>query len=138
MPRLVQAPHGLWKITVSRQRPSEENPQDPSLSKDNREETRSIFVCFPYFKTSQTVWLLFFITASNTDSKYLLCSGLSHTPRSDKSEIVFQLSEPNSYSKYIESMKKLLDFYDDEKQTTDQKFEDCGGEYELLVFLVKV
>ncbi|XP_013878496.1 sodium/potassium-transporting ATPase subunit beta-1a [Austrofundulus limnaeus] len=51
--------------------------------------------------------------------------GLSHTPRSDKSEIVFTLSDPESYKKYTQTMRDLLKLYDDEKQT-DQMFEDCG------------
>lgn len=131
MPWLVQAPHGLWKITVSRQRPAEENPQDPTLSQDNREETGSSFVCFP---TLKKVVLYDFCFSLLLHLKLTLFSGLSHMPRSDKSEIVFQLSNPESYKKYVETMKDFLDLYDDEKQTSEQKFDDCGGgEYELIV-----
>ncbi|XP_028259291.1 sodium/potassium-transporting ATPase subunit beta-1a [Parambassis ranga] len=53
--------------------------------------------------------------------------GLSHTPRSDKSEISFSKSDPESYSKYINSMKHFLTIYDDGLQADDTKFEDCGG-----------
>ncbi|XP_041862827.1 sodium/potassium-transporting ATPase subunit beta-1a [Melanotaenia boesemani] len=52
--------------------------------------------------------------------------GLSHTPRSDKSEISFTISDESTYKKYVDSMKALLDQYDDEKQIGDVKYEDCG------------
>ncbi|XP_034557137.1 sodium/potassium-transporting ATPase subunit beta-1a [Notolabrus celidotus] len=53
--------------------------------------------------------------------------GLSHTPRSEKSEIAFTKSDPKSYEKYISSMKAFLEVYKDERQTDQSKFEDCGG-----------
>ncbi|XP_047443331.1 sodium/potassium-transporting ATPase subunit beta-1a [Mugil cephalus] len=51
--------------------------------------------------------------------------GLSHTPRSEKSEISFKMSDSASYEKYTESMKKFLAKYDIGNQTGDT-FEDCG------------
>ncbi|XP_063321809.1 sodium/potassium-transporting ATPase subunit beta-1a [Pelmatolapia mariae] len=51
--------------------------------------------------------------------------GLSHTPRSDKSEISFKKSEPSSYSKYVQSMNEFLEMYNDTKQDGDS-YEDCG------------
>lgn len=52
--------------------------------------------------------------------------GLSHTPRSDKSEISFSTADPSTYSKYIKSINALLEPYKDEHQTDQMKFEDCG------------
>uniref|UniRef100_A0A4W6DLD5 Sodium/potassium-transporting ATPase subunit beta n=1 Tax=Lates calcarifer TaxID=8187 RepID=A0A4W6DLD5_LATCA len=52
--------------------------------------------------------------------------GLSHTPRSDKSEIAFSISDKDSYTKYTKSMDDFLQPYDDELQTDQMKFEDCG------------
>ncbi|XP_043984773.1 sodium/potassium-transporting ATPase subunit beta-1a [Gambusia affinis] len=52
--------------------------------------------------------------------------GLSHTPRSEKSEISFKMSDPSSYEKYIKSMKAFLTAYDQEKQDSDLNYEDCG------------
>ncbi|XP_053178857.1 sodium/potassium-transporting ATPase subunit beta-1a [Scomber japonicus] len=52
--------------------------------------------------------------------------GLSHTPRSEKSEISFTMSKPDTYKKYVATMVKLLEPYDVNNQTDAQKFEDCG------------
>uniref|UniRef100_A0A1A7WDP7 Sodium/potassium-transporting ATPase subunit beta n=1 Tax=Iconisemion striatum TaxID=60296 RepID=A0A1A7WDP7_9TELE len=52
--------------------------------------------------------------------------GLSHTPRSDKSEISFTKSKPTTYQKYVDSMHSLLQKYNDSLQTDELKFEDCG------------
>ncbi|XP_077964825.1 sodium/potassium-transporting ATPase subunit beta-1a [Gasterosteus aculeatus] len=52
--------------------------------------------------------------------------GLSHTPRSEKSEIAFSLSDASSYKKYTDAMTKFLKEYDDDKQTDLMKFEECG------------
>ncbi|XP_022623668.1 sodium/potassium-transporting ATPase subunit beta-1 [Seriola dumerili] len=52
--------------------------------------------------------------------------GLSHTPRSEKSEISYKRSDENSFKKYIDSMDKFLQQYDDGGQTEQMKFEDCG------------
>lgn len=57
----------------------------------------------------------------------LLSSGLSHTPRSDKSEISYILGEEDSYRDYTKAMKELLEPYKDEKQVDDSKYDDCGG-----------
>uniref|UniRef100_A0AAZ1XZP9 Sodium/potassium-transporting ATPase subunit beta n=1 Tax=Oreochromis aureus TaxID=47969 RepID=A0AAZ1XZP9_OREAU len=51
--------------------------------------------------------------------------GLSHTPRSDKSEISFTRSDQSSYSKYVQSMNEFLEMYNDTKQNGDP-YEDCG------------
>ncbi|XP_026201392.1 sodium/potassium-transporting ATPase subunit beta-1a [Anabas testudineus] len=52
--------------------------------------------------------------------------GLSHTPRSDKSEIAFNKSDETTYMKYIESMKTFLEQYNDDPQKDELKFENCG------------
>uniref|UniRef100_A0A1A8RBQ9 Sodium/potassium-transporting ATPase subunit beta n=1 Tax=Nothobranchius rachovii TaxID=451742 RepID=A0A1A8RBQ9_9TELE len=52
--------------------------------------------------------------------------GLSHTPRSDKSEISFSKSDSRTYQKYVDSMHSLLQKYNDTLQTEELKFEDCG------------
>ncbi|XP_003444268.1 sodium/potassium-transporting ATPase subunit beta-1a isoform X1 [Oreochromis niloticus] len=51
--------------------------------------------------------------------------GLSHTPRSDKSEISFTRSDQSSYSKYVQSMNEFLELYNDTKQNGDP-YEECG------------
>ncbi|CAL1593268.1 unnamed protein product [Knipowitschia caucasica] len=54
--------------------------------------------------------------------------GLSHTPRSEKSEIAFNMNDPDSFKKYTSSMNSLLSQYDDEKQTDEKNYEDCSPE----------
>ncbi|TNN31535.1 Sodium/potassium-transporting ATPase subunit beta-1 [Liparis tanakae] len=53
-------------------------------------------------------------------------TGLSHTPRSLKSEISFSLSDPSSYKKYTDSVDSFLSQYDEPRQADQMKFEDCG------------
>nr|XP_057928708.1 sodium/potassium-transporting ATPase subunit beta-1a [Doryrhamphus excisus] len=57
--------------------------------------------------------------------------GLSHTPRSEKSEISFNMSDSKTYTTYVESMTKFLSLYDDDKQTDTLKFEDCSATPEV-------
>ncbi|KAM4629655.1 sodium/potassium-transporting ATPase subunit beta-1a [Polymixia lowei] len=52
--------------------------------------------------------------------------GLSHTPRSEKSEISFNMRDAETYSKYTKSMNTFLEIYDDGRQTDLMKYEDCG------------
>ncbi|XP_010769913.1 sodium/potassium-transporting ATPase subunit beta-233-like [Notothenia coriiceps] len=54
--------------------------------------------------------------------------GLSHTPRSLKSEIAYTKSKEESYSKYTQAMKTFLKTYDLDIQTDELNFQDCGGE----------
>ncbi|XP_054644671.1 sodium/potassium-transporting ATPase subunit beta-1a [Dunckerocampus dactyliophorus] len=51
--------------------------------------------------------------------------GLSHTPRSEKSEISFSMTDQKTYKTYVDSTANFLSIYDDEKQTDEMKFEDC-------------
>jgi len=53
--------------------------------------------------------------------------GLSHTPRSEKHEISFNMNEVESWTKYTKDIKKFLEIYDDDKQKDESKFEDCGA-----------
>nr|AZT78974.1 sodium/potassium-transporting ATPase subunit beta 1 subunit [Lateolabrax maculatus] len=53
--------------------------------------------------------------------------GLSHTPRSDKSEIAFSKSDESTYKKYTDSMKTFLEQYNADRQSDQMKFEDCGN-----------
>uniref|UniRef100_A0A8C7YVV4 Sodium/potassium-transporting ATPase subunit beta n=1 Tax=Oryzias sinensis TaxID=183150 RepID=A0A8C7YVV4_9TELE len=52
--------------------------------------------------------------------------GLSHTPRSDKSEISFKMSDNSTFKKYVDSMNELLRKYDEDRQTAQGKYESCG------------
>lgn len=52
--------------------------------------------------------------------------GLSHTPRSEKSEIAFTMSDKASYKKYTDAMDTFLKQYNEDAQTDATKFEDCG------------
>ncbi|KAJ0009414.1 hypothetical protein NQD34_001116 [Periophthalmus magnuspinnatus] len=54
--------------------------------------------------------------------------GLTHTPRSDKAELSFNLNDVESYLSYTKSLRDFLAKYDDEKQADPTKFEDCGDE----------
>ncbi|KAM6962860.1 sodium/potassium-transporting ATPase subunit beta-1a [Aplochiton taeniatus] len=53
--------------------------------------------------------------------------GLSHTPRSLKSEIAFNLNDESTYKEYIASITKFLKTYDEDLQVDKQTFEDCPG-----------
>ncbi|XP_056133474.1 sodium/potassium-transporting ATPase subunit beta-1a [Lampris incognitus] len=60
--------------------------------------------------------------------------GLSHTPRSEKSEIAFNMNDPKSYARFTKSMIKFLEIYDSKRQDDKMKYEDCGdvpGTYKL-------
>lgn len=54
--------------------------------------------------------------------------GLSHTPRSDKSEMSFSLNDVETYLPYTKALRDFLNSYDDEKQRDQMKYEDCGDE----------
>ncbi|XP_029355231.1 sodium/potassium-transporting ATPase subunit beta-1a isoform X2 [Echeneis naucrates] len=74
--------------------------------------------------------LAMLLTLSNHKPTYqdrVAPPGLSHTPRSEKSEIAFKLSDETTYKKYIDSLDKFLQQYDDDLQNDGSKYEDCGG-----------
>ncbi|XP_034533781.1 sodium/potassium-transporting ATPase subunit beta-233-like [Notolabrus celidotus] len=52
--------------------------------------------------------------------------GLSHTPRSEKSEVGFNLNDMETYMPYTKAMKEILAKYEEEFQRDQLKFEDCG------------
>lgn len=62
-------------------------------------------------------------------------AGLSHTPRSEKTEISFSMGDPSSYEVYVESINKFLKLYEDDIQTDLMKYEDCGGKF-FFVFVL--
>jgi len=51
--------------------------------------------------------------------------GLSHTPRSEKTEILVDLKDGKTYKAYVDSMDELLKNYADDKQSNDMHFETC-------------
>ncbi|XP_056460350.1 sodium/potassium-transporting ATPase subunit beta-1a [Gadus chalcogrammus] len=53
--------------------------------------------------------------------------GLSHTPRSEKSEIAFNMSDKTTYEKYTKSMTNFLEKYNPDLQVDAGKFDDCPG-----------
>ncbi|KAM4601792.1 sodium/potassium-transporting ATPase subunit beta-233-like [Polymixia lowei] len=54
--------------------------------------------------------------------------GLSHTPRSDKAEVSFNLNDVETYLPYTKALREFLAKYDDELQKDQMKYEDCGDE----------
>ncbi|XP_058478824.1 sodium/potassium-transporting ATPase subunit beta-233-like [Solea solea] len=52
--------------------------------------------------------------------------GLSHTPRSEKSEMAFDPRDPETYLAYTKALKNFMAKYDEEGQKDQMKFEDCG------------
>lgn len=55
--------------------------------------------------------------------------GLSHTPRSDKGEISFNINDPDTYSKIVNAMDDILTKYESTAQKDLLKYEDCGSKY---------
>ncbi|XP_020512208.2 sodium/potassium-transporting ATPase subunit beta-1b [Labrus bergylta] len=54
--------------------------------------------------------------------------GLSHTPRSEKSEVSFSLTDPGTYLPYTKALRDFLAKYNEETQNDQMKFEECGDE----------
>uniref|UniRef100_A0A1A8P3Y0 Sodium/potassium-transporting ATPase subunit beta n=1 Tax=Nothobranchius pienaari TaxID=704102 RepID=A0A1A8P3Y0_9TELE len=54
--------------------------------------------------------------------------GLSHTPRTEKAEVLFKSKDFETYLPYTKALKEFLSQYDEEKQRDQMKFEDCGLE----------
>lgn len=52
--------------------------------------------------------------------------GLSHFPRSDKSEIAINLDDEVSFLSYVKAMRDFLTPYDLEKQRDPMQFDNCG------------
>lgn len=97
-----------------------------------------IFTFFFFFHTN---WVVFFLnkmflffcpmTFVFLPNQCGVFAGLSHTPRSDKSEISFKKSDPSSYRKYVQSMNEFLELYNETKQTGDS-YEECGSKYHTM------
>lgn len=54
--------------------------------------------------------------------------GLTHSPRSDKAELSFNVNNVETYFKFTKSMREFLEAYNEEKQRDQMKFEDCGDQ----------
>ncbi|XP_003977640.2 sodium/potassium-transporting ATPase subunit beta-1b [Takifugu rubripes] len=54
--------------------------------------------------------------------------GLSHTPKSDKTEMSYNPDEFETYLPYTKALREFLSKYDEEAQMDPMKFEDCGEE----------
>ncbi|KAL2088019.1 hypothetical protein ACEWY4_016847 [Coilia grayii] len=52
--------------------------------------------------------------------------GLTHSPRSDKAELAFNLNDAETYFKYTRAMKEFLEPYNEDKQRDQMQYEDCG------------
>ncbi|XP_043097488.1 sodium/potassium-transporting ATPase subunit beta-1a [Puntigrus tetrazona] len=68
------------------------------------------------------------LTLSNYKPKYqdrVAPPGLSHTPRPEKAEITYSITEGN-YQKHVDEIKAFLMQYNNEKQGDNNNFEDCG------------
>lgn len=63
----------------------------------------------------------------------ILFTGLSHSPRPEKAELSFSLSDEGSYSAYVNNIEDFLKDYNDEKQKDTTQFEDCGGKRSIKI-----
>ncbi|XP_028994953.1 sodium/potassium-transporting ATPase subunit beta-1b isoform X2 [Betta splendens] len=54
--------------------------------------------------------------------------GLSHTPKSEKAEVTFNLNDVETYLPYAKAMRDFLSNYDEDKQKDQMKYEDCGDD----------
>lgn len=54
-------------------------------------------------------------------------AGLTHTPRSEKAEMSFSLTDMETYLPYTKALREFLALYNDDKQRDQMKYEDCGG-----------
>lgn len=52
--------------------------------------------------------------------------GLTHTPRSDKSEVAFNLNDVETFLPYTKALRDFMVKYDDDDQRDQMKYEDCG------------
>lgn len=71
-----------------------------------------------------------------TSTLNCLSAGLSHTPRSEKSEVSFSLNDLETFLPYTKALKEFLVKYDEDNQRDQMKFEDCGGEFLLFELMV--
>ncbi|KAG7257997.1 hypothetical protein CRUP_004665, partial [Coryphaenoides rupestris] len=51
---------------------------------------------------------------------------LSHTPRSEKTELYFSPKDSDTYRHYTRDLRELMAKYDEENQRDQMLFEDCG------------
>lgn len=60
-------------------------------------------------------------------------AGLTHTPRYDKAEVFFNVRESETYLHYVKAMRDFMKLYDDNIQTNNMLFEDCGGRLPFIL-----
>lgn len=62
-------------------------------------------------------------------------AGLTHTPRSEKSELGFSPKAVETFLPHTKALREFLAKYDDANQKDQMKFEDCGSKcHSKLVF----
>ncbi|XP_008418897.1 sodium/potassium-transporting ATPase subunit beta-1-like [Poecilia reticulata] len=74
--------------------------------------------------------LVLLMTLSAYKPKYqdrIVPSGLSFKPYAPNFDIKFKKDDPSSYESYVKSLKTFIEQYNDEKQTDDMKYENCGA-----------
>ncbi|XP_056451519.1 sodium/potassium-transporting ATPase subunit beta-1b [Gadus macrocephalus] len=54
--------------------------------------------------------------------------GLSHMPRSDKTEVSFNTRDLDTYNQYTKSLRAFMAKYDEENQRDQMQYDDCGEE----------
>ncbi|XP_038125065.1 sodium/potassium-transporting ATPase subunit beta-1b [Cyprinodon tularosa] len=54
--------------------------------------------------------------------------GLSHAPYADKTEVVFNVRELETYLPFTKSLREFVTRYDDSRQTDNMQYEDCGDQ----------
>ncbi|KAM9835938.1 sodium/potassium-transporting ATPase subunit beta-1b [Aulostomus maculatus] len=54
--------------------------------------------------------------------------GLTHTPRSDKSEFSFKVKDMETYLPFTKPMRDFLSKYSEDRQLDQMKYENCGDE----------
>lgn len=70
----------------------------------------------------------------NNSASLVPPAGLSHTPRSDKSEVFFNMRESETYLPYVKALRDFMKQYDDSIQSNNMLFEDCGGRLPFILW----
>ncbi|XP_027864406.1 sodium/potassium-transporting ATPase subunit beta-1-like [Xiphophorus couchianus] len=73
--------------------------------------------------------LVLLMTLNMYKPKYqdrIVPSGLSFSPYAHNFDIIYKTDNPSSYEVYVKNLKEFIEQYNDEKQTDDMKYEDCG------------
>lgn len=87
--------------------------------------TPKFWLCLTVLKSYESS----LIFSSGLITNALSFAGLTHTPRSDKSEVTFNPKDPETYLPYTKALKDFLAKYNDNLQKESMYFEDCGGRF---------